>query len=55
MQETLNLSPNGAVLEALCGWSDNLKSFQQRLGRHHARVEAPWRSLRLHSSKACVR
>jgi hypothetical protein len=27
MQEALNLFPGGAALEALCGWSDSLKSF----------------------------
>lgn len=41
MQETLSLFPSGAALEALCGWSDNLKSFQQRLGKDYARTEAP--------------
>ena len=40
MQETLNLFPSGAALEALCGWSDNLKTFQQRLGGYYARAEA---------------
>ena len=40
MQETLNLFPSGAALEVLCGWSDSLKSFQQRLGKYYARAEA---------------
>ena len=40
MQETLNLFPSGAALEALCGWSDSLKSFQQRVGKYYARAEA---------------
>ncbi len=40
MQETLNLFPSGAALEALCGWSDSLKSFQQRIGKYYARAEA---------------
>jgi hypothetical protein len=37
MQESLNLLPNGQALEALCEWSDSLKSFQQRIGKYFAR------------------
>ena len=40
MQEEFNLFPNGQALEALCVWSDNLKSFQQRIGKYFARSEA---------------
>lgn len=40
MQEEFNLFPNGAALEALCLWSDSLKSFEQRLGKYYARSEA---------------
>lgn len=40
MQEDLNLFPKGQTLEALCAWSDNLKSFQQRIGKYFARSEA---------------
>ena len=40
MQEEFNLFPNGQALEALCVWSDNLKSFQQRIGKYFARPEA---------------
>ena len=40
MQEEFNLFPSGQVLEALCVWSDNLKSFQQRIGKYFARSEA---------------
>jgi len=40
MQEEFNLFPNGQALEALCAWSDNLKSFQQRIGKYFARSEA---------------
>jgi hypothetical protein len=40
MQEEFNLFPSGQVLEALCAWSDNLKSFQQRIGKYFARSEA---------------
>ena len=40
MQESLNLFPSGQALEALCAWSDNLKSFQQRIGKYFARSEA---------------
>jgi len=35
-----NLFPSGQALEALCAWSDNLKSFQQRIGKYFARSEA---------------
>ena len=34
MQENLNLFPSGAAWEALCGWSDSLKSFQQGVGKY---------------------
>ena len=40
MQEELNLFPSGQALEALCAWSDNLKSFQGRIGKYFARLEA---------------
>jgi hypothetical protein len=40
MQEEFNLFPSGQVLEALCAWSDNLKSFQQRISKYFARSEA---------------
>lgn len=40
MQEEFNLFPSGQALEALCAWSDNLKSFQQRIGKYFARSEA---------------
>ena len=40
MQEEFNLFPNGQALEALCAWSDHLKSFQQRIGKYFARSEA---------------
>ena len=40
MQEEFTLFPNGQALEALCAWSDNLKSFQQRIGKYFARSEA---------------
>lgn len=40
MQEEFNLFPNGQALEALCAWSDNLKSIQQRIGKYFARSEA---------------
>jgi SRSO17 transposase len=40
MQEEFNLFPTGQALEALCAWSDNLKSFQQRIGKYFARFEA---------------
>lgn len=40
MQESLNLFPSGAVLEALSLWSDSLKSFQGRIGKYFARSEA---------------
>lgn len=40
MQEEFNLFPNGAALEALCLWSDSLKSFEQRLEKYYARSEA---------------
>lgn len=40
MQEEFNLFPSGQVLEALCAWSDHLKSFQQRIGKYFARSEA---------------
>jgi len=40
MQEEFNLFPSGQALEALCTWSDNLKSCQQRIGKYFARLEA---------------
>ncbi|CAA9307108.1 hypothetical protein AVDCRST_MAG94-738 [uncultured Leptolyngbya sp.] len=40
MQEEFNLFPNRQALEALCAWSDHLKSFQQRIGKYFARSEA---------------
>ncbi len=40
MQEEFNLFPGGQALEALCAWSDSLKSFQQRIGKYFARSEA---------------
>ncbi len=39
MQEEFNLFPSGQALEALCAWSDNLKSCQQRIGKYFARSE----------------
>ncbi|WP_250121619.1 hypothetical protein [Chroococcidiopsis sp. CCMEE 29] len=33
-------TPSGQALEALCAWSDHLKSFQQRIGKYFARSEA---------------
>ncbi|MBV8883618.1 MAG: hypothetical protein JO235_06400 [Chroococcidiopsidaceae cyanobacterium CP_BM_RX_35] len=45
MQEEFNLFPSGQALEALCAWSDNLKSFQQRIGKYFARSEALMSSL----------
>jgi hypothetical protein len=40
MQEKLNLFPSGQALEALCVWSDHLKSLQGRIGKYFARSEA---------------
>jgi hypothetical protein len=40
MQEEFNYFPSGQALEALCAWSDSLKSFQQRIGKYFARSEA---------------
>ena len=40
MQEDLNLFPSVQALEALCVWSDHLKSFQGRIGKYFARSEA---------------
>lgn len=40
MQESLNLFPSGAALEALSQWSDCLKNFQHRIGKYFARSEA---------------
>ncbi len=45
MQESLNLFPSGAVLEALSLWSDSLKSFQGRIGNFFTRSEALLSSL----------
>jgi hypothetical protein len=45
MQEEFNLFPSGQALEALCAWSDSLKSFQQRIGKYFARSEALLSSL----------
>ncbi len=40
MQEEFNLFPSRQALRALCAWSDNLKSFQHRIGKYFARSEA---------------
>lgn len=40
MQESLNLFPSGSALEALSQWSDCLKTFQLRIGKYFARLEA---------------
>lgn len=40
VQESFNLFPNGAALEALSQWSDCLKSFRLRIGKYFARSEA---------------
>jgi hypothetical protein len=40
MQEEFNLFASGQALETLCAWSDNLKTFQQRIGKYFARSEA---------------
>jgi len=38
--EEFKLFPSGQALEALCVWSDSLKSFQGRIGKYFARSEA---------------
>lgn len=52
MQESPNLFSSRAVLEALCLWSDSLKSFQGRIGKDFARSEARGRNTRLYPSFA---
>jgi len=40
MQEEFKLFPSRQAVEALCAWSDSLKSFQGRIGKYFARSEA---------------
>lgn len=39
MLDTSNLFPTGPALETLSHWSNTLKSFHHRLGRHFGRSE----------------
>jgi len=43
----------GQALEALCAWSDNLKSFQQRIGKYFAFLKPKEQPLTIFK-QACV-